>query len=184
MRTEEQCKSSERFLYADEYFSDKAIKIWKAESIKRCKDKVTGIPYEKYINWTQDENEIAVFTMYAYADFKIPKRFDIIFQLDNPDDFIEINYELIQSIHEAWLPLETVDHGHKHLCILKFESAVPDILRILHKGEEKFSTVPKEQPNLGFCNSKDFEQIKIRIKKMINLKELHGDKWREHDDGE
>jgi len=125
MQTEEQCNPSQRFLFAGEYFSDKAIAIWKSECIKRCKDKEKGVSYEKYINWTQRKNEIAVFTLYAYADFNIPKKFDIIFHLDNPKEFLRIDYELTQSIHEAWFPLDTVDHGHKHLCIFLFDKPYP-----------------------------------------------------------
>ncbi|MCD9017137.1 hypothetical protein [Parachryseolinea silvisoli] len=169
-------------MFSDEYFTDNAIAIWKAECISRCKDKTKGPPYERYINWKRLNNEIAVFTLYAYADFPIPKTFDIIFQTDNPDNFIKIDYELVQSIHEAWFPLDTVDHGHKHLCIFRFADTVPDILNLLHKGNEKFSTAPKGQKKLGFCNSKDFESIRKRIEKTLKLKEQYGDKWWEHDD--
>lgn len=165
MRTEEQSKPSQRFLFADEYFSDKAIAIWQNECVKRCKDKEKGAAYEKYVNWTRKENEIAVFTLYAYADFSIPKKFDIIFHLDDPKEFLKIDYELIQSIHEAWFPLDTVDHGHKHLCIFTFDKSLPHILNTLHKEEEKFSTLAKGQKKLGFCNSKDFDAITKRLRR-------------------
>ncbi len=127
---------------------------------------------------------MAVFTQYAYADFSIPKKFDIIFHLENRKEFLKIDYELTQSIHEAWFPLYTVDHGHKHLCVFSFDKILPDILYTLHKGEEKFSTSPKAQKLLGFCHSKDFDAITKRIEKTLGLKKLYGDKWWEHYDGE
>lgn len=43
---------------------------------------------------------------------------------------------------------------------------------------------PKEQKSLGFCNSRDFEEIKKRIEKTLTLKKLYGEKWCEYDDGE
>ncbi|MFC0773308.1 hypothetical protein [Terrimonas alba] len=181
MRTEEQCKPSERFLFADEYISDKAIAIWKSECVKRCKNKEKSDAYYKYINWKRQANEIAVFTLYAYADFSIPKKFNTIFHLDNPKIYLEVDYELTQSIHEAWFPLNSVDDGHKHLCIFRFEKTVPDIFGTLHKEEEHFSTTPKGQKLLGFCNSNNFEAIAIRIEKAIQLKKTYGDKWWEHD---
>lgn len=184
MRTEEQCKPGQRFLFANEYFSDKAIAIWQSECVKRCKEKEKGNAYEKYVKWVRSKNEIAVFTLYAYADFSIPKAFDIIFHLDNPKQYLQIDYELTQSIHEAWFPLDTVEDGHKHLCIFSFDKTLPDILNTLHKGEEMFSTSPKGQKTLGFCNSKDFDAITKRIEKTIELKKLHGDKWVEYDDEE
>jgi hypothetical protein len=184
MQTEEQCKPSRRFLFADEYFSDKAISIWKTECVKRCVDKTKGQAYTKFINWTRQENEIAVFTMYAYADFDIPKKFDIIFHLDNPKEFLKIEYELTQSIYEAWFPLDTLNNGHKHLCIFSFDKSLPNILNTLHKSEEKFSTSSKGQKSLGFCNSKDFNAIAKRIEKTLELKRLYSDKWWEYDDVE
>jgi hypothetical protein len=181
MLAERQCKQNQRYLFAYEYFSEKAIDIWKSECINRCKDKEKGSAYERYLNWTRQENEIAVFTLYAYADLEIPKKFDIIFHTDNPKDFVRVDYELTQSIHEAWLPLDSIDHGHKHLCVFRFHKELPEILKTLHEEFEKFSTVPKGQRSLGFCTSSDFSAIKTKIEK---LRSIYGDMWWKHDDGE
>lgn len=182
MRKEEDCKPSQRYLFAEAYFSDKAIAIWQAECIERCRDRPKGAAYDRYINWTRKENEIAVFTLYAYADFDIPRKFDIIFHLDNPKDFLKIDYQLTQSIHEAWFPLDTVEYGHKHLCVFSFEGPLPGILNTLHKEDKRFSTAPKGQLSLGFCNAKDFEEIKVKIEKTLELSALHGDNWLAYDD--
>ncbi|MDI9342738.1 MAG: hypothetical protein QM534_19350 [Sediminibacterium sp.] len=184
MQTEEQCKPNERFLFAEQYFSDKAIAILQSECIKRCKDKPKGQAYERYINWKRKENEIAIFTLYAYAGFDVPKKFDIIFHLDNPNDFLKIDYQLSQSVYEAWFPTDTIDDGHKHLCIFSFDKCLPEILNTLYQEDGKFSTLPKGQKSLGFCHSKDFDEIKKRIEKTLELKNLHGEKWWEYDDGE
>ncbi len=168
MRTEEQCKPSERFLFAEEFFSDNAIAIWQSECVKRC-DRQKGEAYNRFVNWTRRENEIAVFTLYAYADFDIPKKFEVIFHLANPNEFLRIDFQLTQSIHEAWLPLNCVNDGHKHLCIFSFEKSLPDILHTLHKMDGQYSTAPKDQVKLGFCHSKDYEEIKAGIEnKFLN----------------
>jgi hypothetical protein len=167
MNTEKQCKSSGRFLFASECFSDKAIDIWQSECIKRCRDKVKGRAYDRYINWTRQKNEIAVFTLYAYADFSIPKKFDIIFHLDDPSEFLRIDFELTQCIHEAWFPLDRVDAGHKHLCIFSFHASLPDILNTLHTIKKQFSESTKGQKSLGFCNSEDFDAIRRDIEKKL-----------------
>lgn len=182
MRAEEQCNASERFLFADEYFSDNAVTIWQNECIKRCTDKPKGESYYKYINWKREENQIAIFTLYAYADFEIPKKFDCIFRLDSPKDFIEIEYELSQSIHEAWFPLDTVDHGHKHLCIFTFKDKVPDMIYLLHKGENKFYTSIPNPILLGFCQMTDLKYIMERREKMNQLKTLYGTDWWKYDE--
>jgi hypothetical protein len=184
MKTEEECKPNERFLFSSEYFSDNAVAIWKSECLKRCSDKEKGSVYTKYINWTRCENEIAIFTLYAYADVDIPKKFDIIFHLDNPKEFLKVDYELTQCIYEAWFPVDCIARGHKHLCIFKFDKKLPDILNVLHKVEEKFSKSGKEQRILGFCSSIDFGQIAQRIEKTIELKKLYGEKWSQYDEEE
>jgi len=165
MQKEEQTEASERYLLGMEYFTNNAIAIWQTECIKRCKNKPKDDVYHKYVNWVKRENEIAVFTLYAYADFKIPKKFDIIFQIDEPENYVKEEYELTQIVYEAWYPMDGPEHGHKHLCIFKFENRIPAILELLHKQDEKFSTITDEQKQLGFCSSADFEEIKQREKK-------------------
>lgn len=177
MRTEEQCHPSEKFLYANEYFSDKTIQIWQEECIKRCKDREKGVLYDKYINWVRQENEIAVFTMYAYADFDIPKKFDCIFRYDSPKEFIKIDYTLTQSIWEAWYPFHKIDHGHKHLCVFTFDEKVPDIFNLLHKAETKYYGGEKVQTMLGFCNFNDLQAIINMREVVVQLKEKYGDDW-------
>lgn len=167
MRSENECEPHQRYLFAGACFSDKAIAAWQAECMERCRHRQKGGAYDRYINWTRKENEIAVFTLYAYADFDIPKKFDLIFHLDNPKEFLKVNYQLTQSIHEAWFPIDEVGHGHKHLCVFSFEGALPGILNTLHKEDTRFSTAPGGQKSLGFCNSKDFEAIKERIEKKL-----------------
>jgi hypothetical protein len=60
---------------------------------------------------------------------------------------------------------------------------LPNILQTLHKEEAKFSTSPKEQMQLGFCKSENFNAITKRIEKTLELKKLYGDKWWGYDDG-
>ncbi|MCX6317992.1 MAG: hypothetical protein NTW29_11920 [Bacteroidetes bacterium] len=184
MLKEEDCKPHGRYLFAQDYFSVKSLAIWQNECIIRCKDKEKGDAYTKYINWKPAKNEIAVFTLYAYADFPIPKKMDTIFRLDDPSHVAHTEFELTQSIYEAWYPMEEINHGHKHLCVFSFSETVPEIVYSLHSLSGKFSTLSKEHPLLGFCHSADFEAIKIRIDKVKKLEKQHGEKWWVYDDGE
>ena len=89
--------------------------------------------------------------MYAYADLKIPKQFDCIFELENPLNFITTKFILIQLILEGWYPLDSMEHGCKHLCIFEFEEQMPAILDKLHIARNEFSNVPKGASELGIC---------------------------------
>ena len=185
MLKEELCKPSERFLQAISIFSDKLIKLWKGETIKRCKDKEKSNAYERFINWTPQENEAAIFTTYAYADFPIPKQFDCIFTYDNPENYIQTKFVLTQSIFEGWFPIDCVEHGCKHLCILTFENRIPDIIKQLYCENEKYSACTWDAKKvLGLCQITDIQSIIDRRHKERKLKELYGDNWYEFDDEE
>lgn len=164
-------------------FSDKTITEWKEETIQRCMDKGKDIPYEMFVKWIRQENEVAVFTTYAYADFPIPKHFNCIFNFENPEIYLQTNFVLTQSIWEGWYPIDYIDHGHKHLCILKFENKVPDLLKQLHYETEKYSSWTWDAKKvLGLCQMKDIKSIIERLHEETKLKEIHGKNWHEFDE--
>ncbi|MCP2029337.1 hypothetical protein L1276_004521 [Flavobacterium sp. HSC-32F16] len=174
MRNEEDCPQTQRYLFCDTYLSDKGIDLSQNDIIKRFTNRNKSESYQKYITWKRKSNEIIVFTMYAYADLKINKEFDCIFNYDNPDEFVLEKFILTQSIYEGWVPTDIVDEGHKHLLVLKFENEIPKILFKLHKEETLGDTRPKIYTKLGFCNKKDFEAIATNIKKYHVLRKKYG----------
>jgi len=164
MQTETQAESYERYLFAYGYFSDELIAAYKEKCMARHEGKPKSEVYQNFINWVRQENEIAVFTLYAYADLQVPKTFDIIFQIDNPENYVKEEYLLTQSIFEAWFPSESIDHGHKHLCILKFNGKIPAIMKLL---DVELGQSTLNRNGLGFCSSIDFEKIKQRKKEIL-----------------
>jgi len=176
MYNEEDCKSSFRFLHAVFVFSDKSLKYWKEETKKRCKE--IDEAYLQFLNWVRGENEVAVFTMYAYGDFLVPKKFDCIFLYDNPEHYIHAEYKLTQSIWEGYFPIKNIENGHKHLCVLSFNDKIPGIFEVMHIETGKFiSSKWKMEKSLGLCQMSDIQNIIDRHKKESELKELHGDNW-------
>lgn len=166
------------------YFTDEAIANLQSKVVDFCKTREKGLPYEKFINWRRKENEIMVYTLYAYADLAVPKSFDIIFRLDNPKEFVQVDYVLTQSIFEACYPYDMIDNGHKHLCVFSFEKALPDILKTMFKDDCRLSVMPKDQEFLGFCRSENFDAITETIEKRIALKKRYGKDWVYYDDEE
>ena len=179
MQTEEECKPQNRFLFTDIIFSDEKIEIWKGECVSRVNSKKLekSEAFNKFVNWEKSDKEIALFTLYAYADFKIPKLFNCIFELNNPDNVIFTNFHLTQSIYEGWYPINNIEDGHKHLCVFDFEDEIPQIINMLHIGKGKFSDVPKDAVTLGICNQSDFEEIRKRQVYVNELRSKHGLEW-------
>ncbi|TKK64106.1 hypothetical protein FC093_23320 [Ilyomonas limi] len=124
--------------------------------------------YFEFINWQKQTNEIVVLTMYAYADILLPKYFDTIFQIDNPENFIETKFVIKQAVINGWTSVGEISHGHKHILVVEFPNSIPDILNLL--SEFSYKKTIKNEIHLGFCNKIDFDAIKT------NLHQTHLDK--------
>ncbi|MDO1446336.1 hypothetical protein Q0590_08745 [Rhodocytophaga aerolata] len=184
MRSEQDCKVQERYLFTEAIFSAEAMAIWQGECNSRFQNKEKNAAYYRFINWVKAHNEIALFTMYAYADFTIPKKFDSVFDLDNPSDFTITPFSLTQSIYEGWYPVEYVEHGHKHLCIFEFEKQIPQLIQRMHVTKGKFYDVPPQSLRIGLCHSTDFAIIRNRIEYQLSLKQEYGQDWWKFDKDE
>jgi hypothetical protein len=163
MRSEQDCKPHERYLFTEEIFSDNVLSQLQRDCISFAdvkKDIEKGPSYFRFINWKRKDNEIALFTLYAYADLQIPKHFDCIFDLDNPDRFEVTDLILKQSIINGWFPIDSIMHGHKHVCIFEFKNELPNLFRELYVRTQISSRAPKDYFRLGICRQKDFREIK------------------------
>lgn len=182
MRSEEQCKAHEKYLLADMLLSDEVLNAWQKDTQKRYKHNTqTFAAYQKYMHWKRGINEAAIFTLYAYADFSVPKTFDCIFYIDHPEVHVRTPYVLSQCIWEGWLPVDFVDDGHKHLCIFTFEEGIPDIIRQL-PPEIRDYHLRKNTIRLGLCQFADLQAIIDRKTKEAILKAKYGKEWYDYDD--
>jgi len=177
MLAESKSRISSRFLQTDCRFGIEAIDIWKRECRSRCAKKEKTEAYHKYLDWKPIENEVALFSLYAYADLNIPKTFSCIFNYRKPEEHIQTKLTITQSIWEGWFPLNTIDHGHKHLIIANFEKEVPEIIFELHEEKEKFSSVPKESLLLGICQIENHNKIKNYLETVKELRKKYGADW-------
>lgn len=177
MLKESDSKITQRFLQTDCRFGTEAIDIWKRECRSRCANKEKTKAYDKYLNWSPSELEIALFSLYAYADLEIPKTFSCIFDYRNPEINEQTQLTITQSIWECWFPLNTIDHGHKHLIVANFENEIPNLISELHEEKEKFSSVPIGSLVLGICQIEDYEKIKNYLGTVKELRKKYGADW-------
>lgn len=177
MIPEEQTDPASRFLYADTWLSDSTLAKWQHDAIARCKDKKRmEAPYQQFINWRRQENEVALFTSYAYADFRIPKQYDCIFDMHNPENNIRVHFTITQSIWEGWFPVDFIEARHKHLCILQFEEKPPAILFQLPE-EEVYQETARSPNALGLCLHATVDALIKHRMHIAALKDRYGDKW-------
>jgi hypothetical protein len=160
MRSEKDCKPHERFLMfpatvsREIYLSDLQEHI-NVEEVRAFSERI------------ETENEIAVYSSYAYADIPIPKKFDIIFEYENPDNYIETEFEITHVLLSlaGFHFLEGIGHGHRHICILKFKNKIPTILNKINDISEHLKNRDfKNAKELCICQSVDFEPIRHYLK--------------------
>ncbi|MDQ2793448.1 MAG: hypothetical protein M3Y12_05500 [Bacteroidota bacterium] len=184
MRPETECPPEARYLQSDEYYSADALKTLQADCVRQHLSREKGEAYEHFVNWTCQANEVVVFTLYAYADLVVPHQFDCIFPLANPREYILVSYELTQSILilGGLHAFNSVEHGHKHLCVLTFGQEVPAIFARLHHEDRAYRTPYVNREQLGFCMARDLPAITERLEKVAQLRAQHGAEWWKYDE--
>ncbi|EAY26795.1 hypothetical protein [Microscilla marina] len=159
---EHTCPPSQRYLTIDERFHQPALEYLK-QSFKAIEQNI----FDEFMGWQLQDNEAALFTLYAYATFSIPKTFDCVFDLYQPSNFIVTPITLLQVAFEAKHPIQSIEAGHKHLCIFRFESHVPTIIDFLHLNQQNNASLPNPTPLLGICQQEDFPHIKSNLEEYL-----------------
>ncbi|RZM24271.1 MAG: hypothetical protein EOO88_23385 [Pedobacter sp.] len=126
----------------------------------------------KFLTWQPAHNQLAIWTMYAYADEILPLELDCVFSLPNPinHEFVPLRVE--QSIWNGYLPSSDIGMGHKHLLIVELNSEVsfPALLRKTENFFDKtFELDELPKSNVGLCRRADFPAIQTHL--LSRLKE-------------
>lgn len=177
MQTEAECPPNDKFLLADELLTDRAIRFIQAECVRRNRGREATTAYQQFAGWVRQANQVALFTLYAYADLALPKKYDCLFNYDDPAQFVRVAYELTHSIWEGWLPLDQIEHGHKHICVLTFPDQISDIVHLLYQEDGDFTSQLFHKFKMGLCDFTDFDAITRALTRRAHLKETYGTNW-------
>lgn len=119
--------------------------------------------YFEFIDWKKTETEIVVLTMYAYDDISLPKKYNTVFQIDKPNNFVDLDFTITHAVLNGWTGVNQISRGHKHICVIQFDKAVHSIFNLLTHFDPK--TTVHDNIELGFCEKNDFEKIKARLER-------------------
>lgn len=186
MLPENKSSPASRFLHVDSIFSNVSVARLRETVISRWQEKYDAYKpaFEQFLQWKPADNEVVVFTMYAYADIELPKQFDCIFELENPTNVVQADLTIPLAVYEGWLPMLGIEHGCKHACILRFKHQVPSLLDLLPEEEQHRHNYRLKPKMLGICNYQNYEEIAREFQRQLKLKELYGTDWLEHLDDE
>jgi hypothetical protein len=158
MRTEKEIDPSKRYLLCDSVISDKTLAIVKSDVRRFMKDREKDTTYHQFINWIPQQNEMVVLSLYAYADMPIPKQYNIIFQIGQPENYISADFTITQAIINGWTSVRELGYGHKHIIIIQFPKGIPSIFDILPVFSVERNI--RKEYQLGLCTKFDFESIR------------------------
>lgn len=164
MSIEKDVEPSQRFLKIEYRLSQSAWDKFKRQSVvsepKNIEHKAEVIS-DTFLERNLAKNELLVITSYAYADILLPKHYDMIFIIDdlesNAKCNVSINAGLI-IIGNAYV-VNTIGHGHRHICLLSFENTIPNLFDRCYTLDDTFKKIEGDTIALGLCHSVDFPHI-------------------------
>ncbi|RYX85349.1 hypothetical protein EON73_02945 [bacterium] len=159
MQTRVKENQPDQYLLCSYCIPDNLLETIKVDIKRFMSDREKDDNYYKFIDWQKKENELVVLTMYVYEDMKLPKTFDTIFQIGNPDNFVQINFSLTQAVINGWTPIDHISRGHKHICVIEFSKEIPDIFNLIPLFNKQETSQKTNQ--IGFCDSNTFESARM-----------------------
>lgn len=158
MLKEQDCKKEDRVLpilstiRMEQLPSEELIGKW-------TKGKINTPEIQKFLSWERQDNQIVTYNGYGYCDTEIPKTYDFLIDLDDPQGGIDTEVTIVHAIYNGVVPLNTIEHGHKTVCVLEFSGGIPERLDLLLPFEESAFKF-----RFGLCSKTDKAAILERIK--------------------
>ena len=142
MRTEAQTPIEQRFLWLEGFISPTSLAL--------IKNGLGGnLPVEG----------VVCFVGFSYADLPVPKRFDVVFDVDDPSQWIERESRITRVTQQMGTPDE-IPHGWKTICVVEFPSGIPDLVA-------KMPTVDswhQSKLRVGLCDKQVFARVAETLK--------------------
>jgi len=120
------------------FLSDATLVQLKQQVYRTLRDQDKDPLFESFMNWQRKDNQIMLYTDFCSLGFKLPATFYSIAQIGLPDSTIDANVVIPYSILNGWAPVNKIEKGHRHACLLQFNNnEVPMIVRTLPEVNSK-----------------------------------------------
>jgi hypothetical protein len=108
-----------------------------------------------YLEREKTANEVTCFTLYAYADIPLGKRFDVSFDARQLGRYSIAPMYLRHVIVSFGVCMDGLGKGHKHYCVFEAPKGVPDIIARTPKSDEATLDWP-----IGLCDAESWQVLK------------------------
>jgi hypothetical protein len=131
MRSEADTPNNERFLMLLGRLADNLIEELDSEMIpklaEQMRDRGTFTPdHEAQLGRFEARTktgETAIFTLYAYADIPLGRRYDNLWSRYETSECIDADCVVDHAIFNGLFPVEAIAHGHKHILFVRISEA-------------------------------------------------------------
>ena len=94
-------------------------------------------------------NQLVVLTDVAELDWDMPIDFDVIFDVEDPDNIVETSILVQHIVEERGLPVFFIERGFRHMLLLEFVDEIPDLVKSL-EGFKTDIEQDKKRRQIGF----------------------------------
>ena len=102
-----------------------------------------------------DSDSRVCFVSFSYADLPIPKRFDLVFDLLNPNRAERAEVVIAAATQQFATPVDMLDHGWKTICVIAFPGGVPLLVDEMPTVDSWYES----DVNLGLCEASCFTAV-------------------------
>ena len=93
-------------------------------------------------------NRRVCFVGFSYADLSLPKQFDCVFDLSNPQRVEQAEILITAATQQFAKPVDLLDDGWKTICVIEFPGGVPTLVDEMPTVDSWY----KSELKLGVCN--------------------------------
>ena len=90
----------------------------------------------KQYNDRDKSEETAIVTLYAYADIPLGRRYETLWRRDGTSQRFEADCVVEHALFSGWFPADMIDHGHKHILIVRMSESVADALPVFDDWDQ------------------------------------------------
>ncbi len=141
MRSEADTPVEQRFLMVLGRLSEGMVRQLEEEEMPLWLERARGrgedsnlAPWERFSKRDRSQDH-AFYTLYAYADIPLGRRYDCVFQRDG-GPAIRVSCRVDHAVFEGGFPTDQVEHGHKHVVFLSFDGPLPKCIPTFQRWEE------------------------------------------------
>jgi len=130
------------------------------------KNKIDCRIINQFYKWTKSDEKIIAYCGFGYCDVALPKTYDCLFDSGNFDNAIDVRATVKFVIWNGILPIGSIEHGHRLICIISFKNGIPSLLNQLPKWND-LQQGNYQYNKFGLCDKNDFEVILKKLNRKV-----------------